>query len=286
MTTSFAPQHDTAAHVIDFNHGEAGESGAIHLVCARGQNFLVRWAEGPAGSASLPVRSGDEMMVLVTAGRVSAQSDGHTFDADAGSVMILTPGAWTLALSGQARCAVLSSVRDEAGGGDGAVNASGYAVRDPALLPVGRPYQREWGAARAQVLAINDVKASPDKPRLKMLQSATLSINWVEYEGPRDRAALSPHQHRDFEQGSLAMAGEFVHHLRSEWGADAGQWKKDVHARVGSPSLLVVPARTIHTSEGVGPGKHLLIDIFSPPRADFIANGWVFNATDYAAEAP
>jgi hypothetical protein len=49
---------------------------------------------------------------------------------------------------------------------------------------------------------------------------------------------------------------------------------------------MVVPVHTIHTSAGVGPGHHLLIDVFSPPRADFIAKGWVANSADYAAPGP
>jgi hypothetical protein len=279
-----APLHDTPAGVIDFNRCDARDTDGIRLVCARAQNFMVRWAEGPPGTATLAVQSADEMMVLVAGGQLSARSGGFGCEAVAGCVLILAPGDWQLALKDQARCAILSSLRETDEGG-GTVNAGDYAVRDATLLPVGAPYRRNWGTARAQVLPISEVKASADKPRLKMLQSATLSINWVEYDGPRDRSALSPHLHKDFEQGSLAIAGDFAHHLRTEWGADAGQWKKDVHALAGSPSLLVVPARTIHTSEGVGPGRHLLIDIFSPPRGDFIANGWVFNAGDYTREA-
>jgi hypothetical protein len=116
-----------------------------------------------------------------------------------------------------------------------------------------------------------------------MLQSDTLSINWVEYEGGRDRSRLSPHSHKSIEQGSLALAGDFVHHLRVEWGRDAALWRDDLHARLPSPSLMVVPVGLIHTSEGTGAGHHLLIDIFAPPRREFIAKGWVLNSGDYAA---
>ena len=133
---------------------------------------------------------------------------------------------------------------------------------------------------------MDEVSAPADNPRLKFLQTQTLSINWVEYQGPRNRAALSPHAHSDFEQGSLALAGNFVHHLRAPWGPDANAWQDDRHEAMGSPSLLVVPVELIHTSEGVGPGHHLLIDIFCPPRADFIAKGWMANASDYIAHVP
>jgi hypothetical protein len=129
------------------------------------------------------------------------------------------------------------------------------------------------------------VKAPADNPRLKMFQSATLSINWVEYTGPRDRTALSPHSHADFEQISLAAAGDFVHHFRANWARNANLWRDDVHARVPSPSVAVIPVHLVHTTEGIGDERHLLIDVFSPPRRDFIAKGWVANAQDYEPPA-
>jgi hypothetical protein len=132
-----------------------------------------------------------------------------------------------------------------------------------------------------QVFEIDTIKAPPDNPRLKMFQSATMSINWVDYEGPRDRTALSPHFHTDFEQASLAAAGNFVHHLRVDWSRNANEWRDDQHMQCGSPSVLVIPPYVTHTTEGVGPGHHLLIDIFAPPRRDFIAKGWVANSAEY-----
>jgi len=45
--------------------------------------------------------------------------------------------------------------------------------------------------------------------------------------------------------------------------------------------MITVPVLLVHTTEGVGPGRHLLIDVFSPPRHDFIDKGWVANAGDY-----
>ena len=42
----------------------------------------------------------------------------------------------------------------------------------------------------------------------------------------------------------------------------------------------------IHTTRSVGEGDHLMMDVFAPARADFLAmDGWVLNASDYAAGA-
>ncbi|GGX20502.1 hypothetical protein GCM10007242_29540 [Pigmentiphaga litoralis] len=247
----------------------------------RGQNFAVTWTRAGAEGDAAHIDSAFETMVLVLDAAVAINGDGQRAEAPPRSICLVPPGAWTLELAAGATCVVLSSLA--AGQSAGASNEAAYADPDPRIAPVGAPYRPIRDADRIRILSIDKVAASPDKPRLKMLQSATMSINWVEYDGPRNRQALSPHSHTSFEQGSLALAGDFVHHLRVEWGPDADAWQEDRHVRLGSPSLMVVPVQIIHTSEGVGPGKHLLIDVFSPPRADFIAKGWVANAGDYAA---
>ena len=59
-------------------------------------------------------------------------------------------------------------------------------------------------------------------------------------------------------------------------------WREDEHAHVASPSLTVIPPPSTHTSRGMEAGLNQLIDIFSPPRADFSKQpGWVLNADDY-----
>ena len=65
------------------------------------------------------------------------------------------------------------------------------------------------------------------------------------------------------------------------WGPDADQWREDVHLPAGPASLLLIPPHLIHTTEGIGEGRHVLMDIFAPPRRDFIQRGWVANAADY-----
>lgn len=249
---------------------------------ARGQNFHVAWRRAGAEPLRMDTASADELMLIVLDAPVDIASEGRsTVSAPARTIAILPAGAWRLVLAPQATCAVLRSLREDAADAP-ARNAEAYRERDPRIVPVGAPYRALRDADAVRLLPIEQVQASKDKPRLKMLQTATLSINWVEYDGPRDRSALSPHAHSQFEQGSLALAGDFVHHLRTPWGADADLWQDDRHAALGAPSLMVVPVNLIHTSEGVGPGLHQLVDVFSPPRADFIAQGWVYNSKDYA----
>jgi len=273
------------ADIIDFRAGQFEQKSGTRHRLARGQNFLVEWIDADAGCAAFPIESGHEMMVLLPDVSAAIEGGGQNVAASARSVAVVPPGKFSVQLSGSGTCCVLSSV-SEAAPARGALNAASYAKDDPRVAPIGPGYERRLGGETIRIYDIDRIEAPKDNPRLKMLQSATMSINWVEYQGPRDRAALSPHSHKDFEQGSLALAGEFAHHLRVEWGKNADLWRDDVHARVGSPSIMVIPPEVIHTSEGVNAGHHLLIDVFSPPRRDFIAKNWVANASEYAARVP
>lgn len=249
----------------------------------RGQNFWLEWIEFSGVASDFSAESEHELLVIAPSGTLhirSAASELPAVDVPAHSVAILAPGRYNISGKPSALCAVFASQRADLAARR-VLGAQTYVNPDPRIRPTGVPYRRKQRSAQVQVLDIGAVMASKDKPRLKMLQTETLSINIVEYAGPRNRAELSPHSHDAFEQGSLAIAGEFIHHLRAPWGSDANKWREDEHLVAASPSLLVVPVELIHTTEGVGTGQHFLLDLFSPPRGDFIGKGWVANSADY-----
>lgn len=248
----------------------------------RARNFVVEWVELGAGTAGFAFQCDHEALLILpgTGAAIRCPGNGAIAQPVPGqSVCIVPPGRHEVSAAQAGVCIVIASQRPDIAGRP-VLHEQAYAQPDPQVAPVGPPYRRS-GGHRLEVLPLADIRAPADKPRLKMLQTETLSVNLVEYEGVRDRTALSPHSHADFEQGSLAIAGDFVHHLRVPWGADANLWREDEHLPAPSPSLVVVPAGMVHTTEGTGGGFHFLVDIFSPPRADFIGKGWVFNSASY-----
>ena len=264
-----------AADLVMLNADAAG--GPLTRRFVRAQNFAIDWFQAEQG-ATFGFASDEETMVLLFDASGTIGGGGHSTDAPRRSVSVVPAGSCQLKLSEAGCGCILSTHRKDP---QLARNAASYQTPDPRVAPVGPVWPLVSGTDDIRVFEIDKFKAPADNPRLKMLQSATMSINWVDYDGPRDRKALSPHAHADFEQASLAVAGDFVHHLRVAWGKNAEDWRDDEHKLAPSPSVLVIPPELIHTTEGVGPGHHLSIDIFAPPRRDFIAKGWVFNAADY-----
>jgi len=280
MATTEAIAGRDADLVRFLDHPPETKGGSRHWL-SRSQNVVVEWVEADAGARAFEVASDAESMVLLLTTGAAIEGAGRQVRAAARSLSILPPGRFSIAPDGAGACTVFASTRSDLAGRR-VLNQATYAQPDPRVAPVGEPYRRLKAADRIEVIALDAVAAPADNPRLKMFQSATLSINWVEYAGPRDRTALSPHSHADFEQISLAAAGDFVHHFRVNWSKNANLWRDDAHVRVPSPSVAVIPVHLVHTTEGIGPERHVLIDVFAPPRRDFIARGWVANSADYA----
>ena len=251
---------DNGARLIDFRD-RAGGWRAAHA-----NNFIAEWIE-PGAPAS--VTSGQEMLVVFLAGggRIGQ------VEAPAYSIALLPAGTHDIAASPGGAAVALATDRPDL--------SLQPPPRDARVAPVGAPYRRKTPLMQPEVRTIADIPFPEGNARLKFLQSATMSINLVVYDGPRGKTALSPHAHADIEQGSLALEGDFTHHLRTPWGSNAEAWKDDVHAQAEAASLILIPPELIHTSEGVEAGRHFLLDIFAPPRKDFIAKGWVLNAGDY-----
>ncbi|KFI32481.1 hypothetical protein CG51_01970 [Haematobacter missouriensis] len=258
---------------VEFSTGAA--PAGWKLTRARGKRFTVDYAV--AGAEALHQKAVIEAVAIFPDAPGCVTQDDRRLEAPARSLCLLGAGDFSIEAAPGTAIAIIRPIMGTEPAD--ALNDADYAVAEDEILPLlppGHPVR-----SGPQVIHADDIRAPADKPRLKILRSRCLSFNWIEYTGLRDRTKLSPHAHEDFEQGSLALAGRFLHHLRTPWGPDATVWREDLHLEAPSPSLCVIPPKVIHTTEGLEARRHLLIDIFAPPRADFLANGWVSNAADY-----
>jgi len=245
-------------------------------VFARAQNFLVEWMQGKGKSLSF--ESHDEVILMLPAGDAVVTGETESATLEGPTLAIVPPGPHRVTLGGTEPLVVLATSRPDL---VGLQSLNDPTAADDRVAPVGEAFVREQPNAAIKILPVQAIPTPPNNPRIRFVQSATMSINFVLYEGPRGASALSPHAHTDIEQGTLALNGTYIHHLRTPWGPDATMWRDDVHLEAAPGSLLLIPPHLIHTTEGVGEERHLLVDIFAPPRRDFIAKGWVANAADY-----
>jgi len=247
----------------------------------RGQNFLVAYSETAPGAVLERRGQPDEYVLLLPergAGAV-VEANGERREVAGFSLVIVPPGdsRITLPAGGPATRIFSTASRDLA---EACANAASYAEPHPNLPPF-EPWPAPPDGFRIRAYAL-DVPPQPGRFG-RIFRCTTLMVNFLDPQiGPRDITKLSPHHHDDFEQGSLALAGSYIHHLRWPWTVDLNAWREDEHAVCHAPSLTVIPPPAIHTSRGTVEGLNQLVDIFSPPRVDFSSQpGWVLNADEY-----
>jgi mannose-6-phosphate isomerase-like protein (cupin superfamily) len=255
-------------------------SGGSRTWSLRARNVVVAITELAADDRITEHDVPDEHVLLVPDGAaVTVQRDGDAsvrvdepalVVVPAGTSVVRATAAATVVRVFTTRCAeqVLR-----------AVNHAAPVDRRAAPLPE----PAEIGGDGVRVHRLRDV---PDTPgRLgRIFRTASLMVNWFPVQvGPRDPEQLSPHAHEDAEQMSVTLAGRYVHHLRVPWTPRMSEWRDDRAVEVAGPSMTLIPPTVVHTSRAVGAGPHVLVDVFAPPRADFLARGWVLNADEYRA---
>jgi len=250
---------------------------------ARAANLVLAYTDAKAGDVFARSDQPDEYAVLlysdsapvtVTAGASSQSVAQEAF-------VVVPPGASEVRADGDGVLIRLFSAESPELT-DAALNASAYAEPDERAAPL-RPWPDPVGGFALRVYRLADTPIVAGRFG-RIFRTTNLMVNFLAEEpAPRDVHKLSPHHHDDFEQISLAVKGRFTHHIRYPWGPDSTRWRPDEHREIATPSICVIPPPTVHTTQGVGDHQQL-IDIFSPPREDFSASGWVLNADDYPAK--
>ncbi|MFO7324877.1 MAG: hypothetical protein DIU62_004085 [Pseudomonadota bacterium] len=247
----------------------------------RGQNFVVAYSEVEPGARFERRGQKDEYMLFLPEQGEGAriEAGGEAVDIPGYTLAIVPPGDSVVTLR-QAGVLVRVFSAVNADLAEKAANADGYATAHPHIPPY-RTWPEPPGGYRIRHYSL-DVPPQPGRFG-RLFRCTTMMINVLPYEpDPRDITRLSPHHHDDFEQGSLALKGAFVHHIRWPWVADQRQWREDDHEHCPAPSLAVIPPPAIHTSAATEKSGNQLVDIFAPPRMDFSKMpGWVLNADEY-----
>lgn len=244
----------------------------------RGHNFLVAYTDAKPGAVLERIGQIDEYCVLFPKAGGRIEWNGETSEVPGFSIAFVPAGDSRVTAEGGEIVRLFSTQNKDLAEACG--NARGYDV-PRTHIPVFQPWPEPKGGWKIRHYSLD---VAPEAGRFgRIFRCSTLMVNVLEpFDGPRDPSKMSPHHHDDFEQGSLALSGEFTHYLRWTWTSDMADWREDQALDMGSPSMLVIPPPVIHTTRATGAGLNLLVDIFSPPREDFSnKSGWVLNGDDY-----
>jgi hypothetical protein len=251
----------------------------------RSQAMVIAHTDATPGDELTVEAVGESMLLVLDGAAVSIQSEHGSAAIGTDSVVVMPPGASSVRVERFGTLVRVFAAAIEPHLAARCANAGDYVTPDPNVADfVVWPDPPGGHAIRSYALG-----AYPPEPgRLgRIFRCSTVMVNVFEPDiEPRDPAKLSPHHHDDFEQVSLQIAGEYVHHMRVAWSPDSTTWRDDEHRQCTSPATVVIPPPLIHTTQALGDMRHFLIDVFAPPRHDFSARpGWVLNADDYPMPA-
>ena len=243
----------------------------------RGRNFAIVYTEAKAGK-QVAGAFVDEQVIYIVEGRLRIVAGDESAVLEGEGLAIAPPGVCVITPDEDA--AFIQVVTDAEAIAERAANAGSYADGAPEVTATD-PWPMPTDGYRLRTYPLAEIYASGGMVNAFRTRKLMV-VPYARFLEPRDPTALTPHSHADFEQGSVALEGEWIHHLRVPWTANRHDWRPDVSLELSSPSTTVISAGVIHTSEGVAGEGMRLVDVFGPPRVDFsLRPGVVRNAEAY-----
>ena len=257
------------------------DAGGVRSWITRGRNFAIIYSEAEAG-AKIANDFVDEHVVYIVEGRLKIAAGADTAVLNGETLAIVPPGASEIELPDGGR--LVQVVTDAEAVVGLAPNTGVYGDGAPEVTPT-KDWPMPVGGYRLRTYAMAEIYASGGMVNAFRTRKLMV-VPYDRFLEPRDETALTPHSHQDFEQASVALAGEWVHHLRVPWTPNRHDWRPDAHVELGSPSTTIIPAGVVHTSQGIAGAEMRLVDVFGPPRVDFsLRPGVVRNGDDYPMPA-
>ncbi len=255
--------------------------GTRHWI-TRAANFVVVATQAAAGAVltrRADAQTDEYMLLLPEATGARVEAGGQSVSSAGDSLTIVPPGdsTVTMAQAGWVYRIFSKLAHDLL---PLAANAHVYAAGTPEVAEL-VSWPEPVGGYRLRHYPLADyVRAGTT---MRLFRSRNLMVNiFLPNTAPRDIQKMTPHSHEDIEQGSLALRGGWIHHMRYPWVPDMTTWREDEHEGINSPSLIIIPPKVVHTSQSLGDSGMRLVDVFSPPRDDFsLKPGLVNNADDY-----
>jgi len=273
-----------AAHYRELHEGAPDEKHqhGSRTWWTRSQAMVIGWTEAEAGDEiTTNDVDGEHALLVIDGATVEVGHDGRTATVDESAVVIVPPGSSTLRLTsaGTVIRVLAAATAPELAGR--CANSSEHENDDDNVATFA-PWPDPSGGSAIRVYPLSQHPIAEGRLG-RILRCSTVMVNVLpESDDPRDPAKLSPHHHDDFEQVSLQVSGDYVHHMRVPWTPDSTTWRDDQHQSCHAPAVVVIPPPLVHTSQAVGAMHHWLIDVFAPPRRDFSERpGWVLNADHY-----
>ncbi len=210
----------------------------------RSQSIIVNFIHARGGDHFGRTNQLDEYVLLVTerGTRVTLNSGSSACEAIGPALIVVPPGRSGVVVHNDGAIVRIFTTLDTELVAR-CSNAAFFAEADPNVAAY-VAWPEPTGGPAIRVYELDDTPADPTRFG-RIFRCSTIMVNWFSVDpGPRDPAKLSPHHHDDFEQLSLQLQADYVHHIRTPWTVDSAFWRDDEHRQCASPAVATATSRT------------------------------------------